>query len=126
MFQWCTFQQNFELNVRKLWIFVSVSEGEKEGNQVSSTREDCSRIYSKYLEKGLLGQDRVPEEIRICMEKNLADGDIESLMKDLSSLQDIVYAALDNEWVLCLYIYKVWIKLTVNFELKIFSFLLLF
>jgi len=66
-------------------------------HDMTTTRQDASRIYRKYILKETLGINQIPEELRLKMEKAVVQENIEPILWCLSAVQSIVYDTLENE-----------------------------
>ncbi|KZC06303.1 A-kinase anchor protein 10, mitochondrial [Dufourea novaeangliae] len=63
------------------------------------TRQDALRIYKKYVAKGTLGINQIPEDVKIAMEKAVTCENIEPMLQCLTAVQEIVYNILENEHI---------------------------
>ncbi|XP_076166386.1 A-kinase anchoring protein pkaap isoform X2 [Ptiloglossa arizonensis] len=66
---------------------------------MTTTKQDALRIYKKYITKGALGINQIPENLKIEMEKAFTCEDIEPMLQCLSAVQIIVYKILENEHI---------------------------
>lgn len=65
--------------------------------QVSNTRQDAIRIYKKYIASNALGPNRIPSELKSEIGNDFVCQSIESMLKILSAVQQIVYRVLEEE-----------------------------
>ncbi|XP_046619053.1 A-kinase anchor protein 10, mitochondrial isoform X1 [Neodiprion virginianus] len=68
-------------------------------HKTTAAEEDTLRIYKRYIANECLGLVQVPMDIRIGMESALHSHDIGLLLKCLSNVQQIVYKALEDEYI---------------------------
>lgn len=66
-------------------------------HDMTTSRQDALRIYKKYIIKETLGINQISEELRLDMEKAVAQENIEPILRCLSAVQSIVYDILENE-----------------------------
>lgn len=67
-------------------------------HDMTTTKQDASRIYKRYILKEALGVNQIiPEQVRLNMEKAVAQENIEPILRCLSAVQSIVYDTLENE-----------------------------
>lgn len=64
---------------------------------MTTSKQDALRIYKKYIIKETLGVNQISEELRLDMEKAVAQENIEPILRCLSAVQSIVYDILENE-----------------------------
>ncbi|KAK2583522.1 hypothetical protein KPH14_009478 [Odynerus spinipes] len=72
--------------------------GNKRGDTIN-TRQDALRIYKKYVTKETLGTNRIPEEVKVEIEKALSCENIEPILRCLSNIQNIIYDVLEKEYI---------------------------
>lgn len=70
---------------------------ENKRHDMTKSRQDALRIYKKYILKETLGINQMLEEIKLDMEKAIAQENIEPMLRCLSIVQSIVYDILENE-----------------------------
>ncbi|XP_014475904.1 PREDICTED: A-kinase anchor protein 10, mitochondrial isoform X2 [Dinoponera quadriceps] len=68
-------------------------------HDMTTGKQDALRIYRKYIVKEALGANQISEELRLNMEKAVAQENIEPILRCLSAIQSIVYDILENEYI---------------------------
>lgn len=66
-------------------------------HDMTTSKQDALRIYKKYIIKKTLGVNQISEELKLDMEKAVAQENIEPILRCLSAVQSIVYDILENE-----------------------------
>ncbi|XP_034192741.2 A-kinase anchoring protein pkaap isoform X1 [Osmia lignaria lignaria] len=66
---------------------------------MTTIKQDATRIYKKYIAKDALGINQIPEDLKLNTEKVLTCENIEPMLQCLSSVQTIVYQLLENEHI---------------------------
>ncbi|XP_003707339.2 A-kinase anchoring protein pkaap [Megachile rotundata] len=66
---------------------------------LTTIKQDATRIYKKYIAKDALGINQIPDDFKLKMEKVLTCENIEPMLECLSSVQAIVYQTLENEHI---------------------------
>ncbi|KAF7381004.1 hypothetical protein HZH68_015879 [Vespula germanica] len=72
--------------------------GNKRGD-MTNTRQDALRIYKKYIIKETLGTNRIPEELKLEIEKALKCENIEPILRCLSNIQNIIFDVIEKEYI---------------------------
>ncbi|KAG7203317.1 hypothetical protein KM043_010405 [Ampulex compressa] len=77
----------------------SNSNRERKRCDVTTIKQDASRIYKKYIVKDALGTTQISEELKAEMEKALTSENVEPILQCLSAIQKVVYSILENEHI---------------------------
>ncbi|XP_011143032.1 A-kinase anchor protein 10, mitochondrial isoform X2 [Harpegnathos saltator] len=72
---------------------------ENKRHDMTTSKQDALRIYKKYIVKEALGINQISEELKLDMEKAVAQENIEPILRCLSAVQSIVYDILENEYI---------------------------